>query len=199
MKLRDDGFTPAIKLQVLMYPVMQGLNFQLPSMMQNKDGPLLTRASMTYFLGMHMEGNAQRQQIYLDNEHVSPSFKKTGMSHLDTDRLPKEYRKGYVKPNIETGDEAVWNDMKDRLLNPYWSPLTAESVENLPKTYLFTANFDPLRDEGVLYAIRLREAGNDITHVNSDIAIHGILSFVEEFEEAAVLFREMTTFILKNL
>ena len=199
MKLRDEGFTPAIKLQVLMYPVMQGLDFQLPSMIQNKDGPLLTQAWMVWFVCQYMEGNARRQQIYMANEHVSPSFKKTGMSHLDADRLPARLRTGYVKPSLETGDETVWNDLKDRLLNPYWSPLVAADVENLPKTYLFTAHFDPLRDEGVLYAIRLREAGNDVTHVHGDIAIHGIFSLVEEFEEAAILFRKMTDFISENL
>jgi len=43
LKLRDDEFQPAIKLQVLVYPMLQGLDFRLPSMIQNENSPGLPR------------------------------------------------------------------------------------------------------------------------------------------------------------
>jgi acetyl esterase len=48
--------------------------------------------------------------------------------------------------------EADWDD-------PRVSLLRASDFSNLPPAYLAIAGFDPLRDEGELYAQRLREAG----------------------------------------
>jgi acetyl esterase/lipase len=39
------------------------------------------------------------------------------------------------------------------------SPARVESVAGLPPTYISTMEFDPLRDEGVLFALRLMQAG----------------------------------------
>jgi acetyl esterase len=43
--------------------------------------------------------------------------------------------------------------------DPRVSPLEAEDLGNLPPAYILTAGFDPLRDEGEAYALRMREAG----------------------------------------
>lgn len=45
--------------------------------------------------------------------------------------------------------------------DPYYiSPAEAENLANLPETYIETAEFDALRDEGVAFARRLSEEGN---------------------------------------
>jgi acetyl esterase len=65
-------------------------------------------------------------------------------------------------------------------MNPYASPLQARNLEGLPPTTLITCGFDPLRDEGVAYAERLRDAGVDINTIHYDDAIHGIVRMVVE-------------------
>ena len=48
-------------------------------------------------------------------------------------------------------------DISDPLLNP---PLADDNVlRSLPKTAIIVAGGDPLRDEGLLYATRLKELG----------------------------------------
>lgn len=47
----------------------------------------------------------------------------------------------------------------EEALDPRVSPLLAADVSGLPPALIVIAGFDPLRDEGLLYAQRLREAG----------------------------------------
>jgi acetyl esterase/lipase len=44
-------------------------------------------------------------------------------------------------------------------VSPYAAPARAERLEGLAPAYLMTAEFDPLRDEGIEYAARLLQAG----------------------------------------
>ena len=49
----------------------------------------------------------------------------------------------------------------------------------LPKTYIATAEHDPLRDDGILYAGRLKDAGVNVTLINYMDGFHGILAFFQ--------------------
>lgn len=60
--------------------------------------------------------------------------------------------------------------------NPYASPLKAKSLKDLPSACLLIANFDPLRDEGLAYAMRLQNAGVSTTVRRFD-SIHGFYHF----------------------
>jgi len=55
----------------------------------------------------------------------------------------------------------------------YYSPYEAESLAELPTTYIETAEFDCLRDGGILYAERLREFGVLVELHNTVGTIHG--------------------------
>lgn len=60
--------------------------------------------------------------------------------------------------------------------NPYASPLKAKSLKDLPPACLIIANFDPLRDEGLAYAARLKSEGVP-TIVRRFDTIHGFYHF----------------------
>ena len=60
--------------------------------------------------------------------------------------------------------------------DPLVSPLLAEDMSGLPPALVVTAGFDPLRDEGEQYAVRLQEAGVAVDHRLMDSMIHAFLN-----------------------
>lgn len=61
--------------------------------------------------------------------------------------------------------------------DPLVSPLWASSHADLPPALVQTADLDPLRDEGTLYAERLAAAGVPVRHTNYVGVPHGFASF----------------------
>jgi acetyl esterase len=62
--------------------------------------------------------------------------------------------------------------------DPRCSVLLAEDLSGFPPTYLATAGFDPLRDEGEEFAARLRAAGVAVASHRQPDLIHGFVSFL---------------------
>jgi acetyl esterase len=56
---------------------------------------------------------------------------------------------------------------------PYAAPARADDLSRLPPAYIATSQFDPLRDEGILYGLRLLQAGVAAEIHNFPGAYHG--------------------------
>lgn len=68
--------------------------------------------------------------------------------------------------------------------HPYASPLLAPDLSGLPPAHIMTAEYDPLRDEGAVYARRLVEAGVIATYAMHSGHIHGSGAFTQVMERA---------------
>jgi len=93
------------------------------------------------------------------------------------DALPAKYRRrNHSGPAARPRrvDRRLWDRLRSKLLSPYFSPLLADSVAGLPQTFVLTLERDPLRDEALLYLLRLTEAGVRVTHVHQS-GYHGDL------------------------
>jgi acetyl esterase len=79
-----------------------------------------------------------------------------------TEEMPsrRSFREGFLltKTDMDWFEDRYLPPGVDRT-NPRVSPLQADDLRNLPPAYLATAGFDPLRDEGEAYALRMRDAG----------------------------------------
>ena len=63
--------------------------------------------------------------------------------------------------------------MPEGVKSVYASPIEAKSLAGLPAAYIETAQFDPLRDGGILYARRLQKEGVPAELHNTEGTIHG--------------------------
>ena len=108
---------------------------------------------------------------------IRPLFQLLIYPFLDRRSESESYRK-YT-------DTPVWNSSLSKqvnaLVNPrpedtplaYRSPVEADSFEGLPPAYIEVAEFDALRDDGILYSRLLQEAGIDVEFHDTHGTMHG--------------------------
>ena len=63
--------------------------------------------------------------------------------------------------------------------HPYAFPLKAGDLSGLAPAMVITAEFDPLRDEGEIYAFQMQKAGVEVTSRRYHGTIHGFVSLSE--------------------
>ncbi|XP_060623501.2 neutral cholesterol ester hydrolase 1 [Anolis sagrei] len=178
---QEENVTNRFKLQALVYPVLQPLDFNTPSYQQNEITPVLSRFVMVKFWLDYFNGDydfafpmMMNNHTALDVDHVSPFRERLDWTFL----LPSRFRKNY-KPAVPTTGKAEIIQALPALLDVRAAPLLAErEVFRLqPKTYILTCEIDVLRDDGLMYAKRLEKAGVEVTVDHFEDCFHGCMIF----------------------
>ena len=73
----------------------------------------------------------------------------------------------------------------DEIADPRASPLHADDLAGMAPALIYTAGFDPLRDEGKAYADRLTAAGVKTIHREFESLIHGFIGMRGAIQAAA--------------
>jgi acetyl esterase len=99
------------------------------------------------------------------------SYKTNGQGYMLTRESMAWYSANYLRDEQDTLD---WRA----------SPQLATSHANLPPALILTAGFDPLRDEGLLYADALSRAGVSAQYICFERQIHGFITMGKVLQEA---------------
>jgi acetyl esterase len=114
-----------------------------------------------------------------DLDMTRPSYRENAEGYFLTHDLMRWFQDHY----LASAEDAA---------HPFVAPLRAENLRDLPPAYVLTAEFDPLRDEGELYADALAKAGVPVTRKRYDGMIHAfpgiLLGVVEESKQAIAEF-----------
>lgn len=106
--------------------------------------------------------------------------------YADAPVLTKEMTECFIK---------YYSGSESDKFEPYFSPLLAQDLSNLPPALIITAEYDVLHDQGQQYAQRLREAGNQVQVTDYPGMVHGFLSFPPFCQGALPAFEEIASYI----
>ncbi|NXT65648.1 AAAD deacetylase, partial [Chaetops frenatus] len=201
--VEDPEVKTKLKAQILLYPALQALDLNLPSYQDNANKPILPRSLMVRFWSEYFTSDPVLKEAMASNRHVPAEsghlFQFVNWSRL----LPVEMRKAHAYGSPSPGG-AELAQRYPGFLDPRASPLLASDarLRRLPPAYILTCEHDVLRDDGVMYAARLRAAGVPLTHHHAKDAFHGALMFVSWPLELAVghrLFNAYMDWLKENL
>ncbi len=122
----------------------------------------------------------------LRTDGTLPSFTAYGEAPLQSAAATAKYRRNYMP------DPATHTD-------PYACPLMASDYGGLPPALVHVAAIDAARDEGMVYAERMAEAGVDVAYRVAEGMIHGFLRARFDGPAAEAEFDAVTAFLAKRL
>ncbi|KAA8581973.1 neutral cholesterol ester hydrolase 1a [Etheostoma spectabile] len=203
----DDTMSVKFSVQALIYPVLQALDFNTPSYLQNQNIPILYRQIMVRFWLQYLGADLSLQSQLLANNHsslhnsnITPELR----ARIDwTVLLPPKHKKNYRPLIVEKGSQEAGKEMP-RLLDVRASPLLAgpEVLAKCPRAYILTCEYDVLRDDGLMYARRLQDAGVTVTQEHYDDGFHGCFTFITwpmEFDVGKRVLRGYLNWLQNNL
>ena len=136
-----------------------------------------------------------------DENGPTIAFQLLEVPALDLAGNPPSREVNGVGYGLETADMAkifaLYLPSLDDARNPYASPLLAKDLSDLPPAHIMSAEFDPLLDDGPMYAERLNAAGVAATFSVGLGHIHVSPSFTKVMPSAAA-WRDEAVEVLKK-
>jgi len=184
-------------------PCLQAVDFRTPSYQQNADNAFLPRHQMANYWLWYARGMDGHKygHIVAENKHVSASAKASHVSrHVDHNLIPRKYISvDYVPDVVQNGNDELWKQLETYFLDPYFAPLMAANLGGLPVTYIATAQYDVLRDDGILYAQKLSAAGVEVQHVHYDHAYHNLFRNHKLIRQSQIFIDDLVSFLSSRL
>ncbi|XP_059848681.1 arylacetamide deacetylase-like isoform X1 [Hypanus sabinus] len=176
----EPGVEVEIKIQALVYPALQTIDFNTPSYQQNENMPILPKKLMVRFWSEYFSPDKSLLKAMGANAHTG--LEARGLSSLVnwSVLLPEKFRKEYKYTLPARGNEGTSHAKVPGVFDPRAAPLLAEDKElrALPQALIMTCEFDVLRDDGTMYATRLQQAGVQVALEHFEDCFHGVLMFI---------------------
>ncbi|GAB4222576.1 MAG: alpha/beta hydrolase fold domain-containing protein [Francisella sp.] len=116
-----------------------------------------------------------KKEIKITNNIIL--YPSVDLSHMPTKSL-EEFSSGYIltKEKTQWYSELYLPENMDKR-SPEVSPFYIKNLDIMPKTLVITAGYDPLKDEGLLFAERLIRHNVEVQHYHFDNLVHGFINF----------------------
>ncbi|XP_008489410.1 arylacetamide deacetylase-like 4 [Calypte anna] len=169
---------PKLRAQILLYPGLQALDFNLPSYQQNRRVPLLSRERAACFGLLYLNGDALHLKEVLEGSHIPIDIKLNYRKWVSPDNIPERFKVRGYKPHVLLDCTAAVSESVKRFCEPNLCPLLAEDavIQQLPESFILTCEYDVLRDDGLLYKKRLEDNGVRVTWYHLEDGFHGIFN-----------------------
>lgn len=180
--LISQGTLPQIRAQVLITPILQGTNFQLPSHQQNQNVPMITRDLIITFLCRYLSIDLAWKNAMLTGACVPLDVWKKYSKWISSGNIPQRFKsKNFHSEFLGPFNEAAYLETK-HILDANVSPLLADDkiIAQLPDTFLVSCEYDPLRDDVLLYKKRLEDQGVPVAWYHAEDGFHGCISLFDK-------------------
>ncbi|MBG0767317.1 MAG: alpha/beta hydrolase [Spirochaetaceae bacterium] len=152
-----------------------------------------------FLIGDSAGGNLAAVVSRLARDRKGPSIAGQVLLYPVTDGRMRtnSYEKHKDAPSLTDKQMAFFINNYQRepkdILNPNFSPLLAKDHSRLPETLIIGAEYDPLHDDGMLYADALASADTPVKYLEVKKTIHGFINYpkatgTEETESAIIQF-----------
>ncbi|XP_033760091.1 neutral cholesterol ester hydrolase 1-like isoform X2 [Pecten maximus] len=183
LRMKSETQIPKLKVQALLYPALQAMDFNTPSYQQysqklRKCPSFATKEILVRYWQLYAFGHDGYTSDFYVNNHTTMALKRSKYAeYVNQKHLPPKYlfdkdTKAAAKL-LENGNIA--KKIESIITNPYFAPLMAsdDDLRELPKTYIMTAEYDCLRDDGWILADRLKTLQHSYEHAHYDGYEHG--------------------------
>lgn len=172
-----------IAMQFLIVPCLQFFNFKTTSFVENTyyfhdsiNNPMSV-VFITNYLGL----SPMHFQDFLENNHTSRALKQSYFATLVDQRkwLKKEFVRNKqliesLNSDLNFGNDDLSNKIEKVITDPFAAPLMGNDslLSNIPEAYIVTCGYDFIRDDGIMYAERLKHAGTKVIHRHYKAGFH---------------------------
>lgn len=181
LKLRDENWSPGVKMQMLFYPALQAFDFDTDSYVEHACDAWIPRDIAISFWLWYAYGTVGSFNVtqFALNEHTTAEARAKYAEYFPRSvNTPTRSR-----PTQES--KAQWAEIGDLITLSYFSPLMAMDVGGQPLTYVVTCEQDVFREDGFMYVKRLRAAGVRVAHAHY-LALHDFLTMRVDYARRAL-------------
>ncbi|XP_075802277.1 arylacetamide deacetylase-like 4 family member 1 [Microtus pennsylvanicus] len=168
---------PRFRAQVLIYPITQVVNFQLPSYQQNQNTPFLPRKFLMTCACKYLAIDLSWMDAMLKGINIPPDYWKKYKKWLGSDNIPQRFKSQDLQPKFPGPFNETAYLETTRIFDLEASPLLADdkTIAQLPEAFLVSCEYDVLRDDCLLYKKRLEDQGVPVTWCHVEDGFHGCI------------------------
>ncbi|RUS80102.1 hypothetical protein EGW08_012148 [Elysia chlorotica] len=199
----------SIRMQILINPALQMMNFGTPSYQDfGKDSliPGITSPDKEITNWLRYAGLAPELLPQLAmNAHMSLHQYNFLSGYVDSEKrlLPALGVTQRKTIHNSVHNESLTSRIDELILDPRFCPMFASDVRHIAQTYVITSQYDVLRDEGIMYAQRLQESGIKVNLAHYWHGFHGFFLFAGggwiQLEESKKAMDDLIVYLHTNI